>query len=52
VSAKFEDMTVERVHVRTASERPGQRGKPLYANRTSPKLTRWRNEDWSARSSR
>ena len=36
--AKFEDMTIEQVHVRTATERPVQRGKPLYANRTWTQL--------------
>ena len=30
---KFEDMTVEQVHQRTASEGAVQRGKPLYADR-------------------
>ena len=38
MSAKFEDMTAEQVHVRTASERPVQRGKPLYASRTWTQL--------------
>lgn len=36
--AKFEDMTAEQVHVRTASEPPVLRGKPLYANRTWTQL--------------
>lgn len=30
---KFENMTLPEVHVRTASEGPVQRGKPLYFNR-------------------
>jgi len=38
MSARFEDMTVEQVHVRTANERPVQRGKPRYANRTWTQL--------------
>ena len=38
MSVKFEDMTVAQVHVRTASERPVQRGKSLYANRTWTQL--------------
>jgi len=33
MSAKFEDMTVEQVHIRTAGEGAVQRGKPLYADR-------------------
>ncbi len=33
MSVKFEDMTVEQVHIRTAGEGQVQRGKPLYADR-------------------
>ena len=35
---KFEDMTVEQVHQRTASEGAVQRGKPLYADRAWTQL--------------
>ena len=35
---KFEDMTVEQVHQRTATEGPVQRGKPLYADRAWTQL--------------
>lgn len=38
MSAKFEDLTIEQVHVRTANERPVQRGKPLYADRAWTQL--------------
>ena len=38
MSAKFEALTIEQVHVRTASERPVQRGKPLYADRAWTQL--------------
>src|SRR5205085_88423 len=35
---EFEDMTVEQVHQRTASEGVVQRGKPLYADRAWTQL--------------
>jgi hypothetical protein len=35
---KFEDMTVEQVHHRTAGEGAVQRGKPLYADRAWTQL--------------
>ena len=35
---QFEDMTVEQVHLRTASEGGVQRGKPLYADRAWTQL--------------
>jgi hypothetical protein len=38
MSAKFEDMTVEQVYVRTGREGAVQRGKPLYADRAWTQL--------------
>jgi len=38
MTVKFEEMTVEQVHLRTANERPVQRGKPLYASRAWTQL--------------
>ena len=35
---RFEDLTVEQVHQRTASEGAVQRGKPLYADRAWTQL--------------